>query len=91
MALLKRWDFNVPIGHKKLKPFGAVKAQRGNQRQRLFDFPFSFFFLSSLSPFYSFNSAVNFVLAVLSSPFLFPSHFFLLLPNRSLNEIVSLS
>lgn len=44
MALLKRWDFNVPIGHKKLKPFGAVKAQRGNQRQRLFDFPFSFFF-----------------------------------------------
>lgn len=71
MALLKRWDFNVPIGHKKLKPFGAVKARRGYQPAPVrFSLSFSFFFFSFFLLLYSRRVLlVNFVLIVLSSRF----------------------
>lgn len=69
MALLKRWDFNVPIGHKKLKPFGAVKARRGYQPAPV-RFSLSFFFFSFFLLLYSRRVLlVNFVLIVLSSRF----------------------
>lgn len=73
MALLKRWDFNVPIGHKKLKPFGAVKARRGYQPAPVrfsLSFLFSFFFFSFFLLLYCRRVLlVNFVLIVLSSRF----------------------
>lgn len=72
MALLKRWDFNVPIGHKKLKPFGAVKARRGYQPAPVrFSLSFSFFFFFSffLLLYSRRVLLVNFVLIVLSSRF----------------------